>query len=471
MLILVLEASTTSAKAMLYNPETHESKVRVKTYGKMYDDVTIHKAEQVFQEMAALGKELAQWQKVDIISLSGTWHSVTLCDKNMTPKTPVFLWSNTAAADICREFRKDQGFVDYFYHRTGCMVNAIYPAFKLIMLKNGGFDLKDYYVMGQGSYNTYRLTGHRVITGCLASGTGLLNIHEKKFEPSILSEIGIGEDQLSELVPYDKTFPLSEEGAKLLGLQAGIPVIPCNSDGGLNQVGVGALEEGVMTFSVGTSGAMRLTTQQSLIPDKPSTWCYLSPKAWLSGAATSGCCNCIDWYRNNLLGARDSYADLDGATNAGAETPVFLPFLFGERCPGWDDERHGGFSGITPQMGRFELYRAVQEGVLFNLYQCYLHLTGLNGRPKKIKLSGGILHSPTWTQMCADIFQEEMDVDKETQGSLIGGAVLAMELLGVIRDARDYRIDVADTIKPDFQNGQIYERKYQRYLDAYNSGK
>lgn len=226
-----------------------------------------------------------------------------------------------------------------------------------------------------------------------------------------------------------------------------------------------------MTFSVGTSGAMRLTTQQSLIPDKPSTWCYLSPKAWLSGAATSGCCNCIDWYRNNLLGARDSYADLDGATNAGAETPVFLPFLFGERCPGWDDERHGGFSGITPQMGRFELYRAVQEGVLFNLYQCYLHLTGLNGRPKKIKLSGGILHSPTWTQMCADIFQEEMDVDKETQGSLIGGAVLAMELLGVIRDARDYRIDVADTIKPDFQNGQIYARKYQRYLDAYNSGK
>ena len=35
MLILVLEASTTSAKAMLYNSDTHESKVLVKTYGKM----------------------------------------------------------------------------------------------------------------------------------------------------------------------------------------------------------------------------------------------------------------------------------------------------------------------------------------------------------------------------------------------------------------------------------------------------
>ena len=88
MLILVLEASTTSAKAMLYNSDTHESKVLVKTYGKMYDDVTIHKAEQVFMEMAALGRELAQWQDVSVVSLSGTWHSILLCDKNISGLTP-----------------------------------------------------------------------------------------------------------------------------------------------------------------------------------------------------------------------------------------------------------------------------------------------------------------------------------------------------------------------------------------------
>ena len=468
MLILVLEASTTSAKAMLYNSDTHESKVLVKTYGKMYDDVTIHKAEQVFMEMAALGKELAQWQDVSVVSLSGTWHSILLCDKNMTPKTPVYLWSHTGAADICRGLRGDAAFVDSYYHKTGCMVNAIYPAYKTLMLKEMGYDLGSYYIMGQGSYNTYRLTGRRVITECLASGTGLLNIHEKKVDRSILDEIGIEEGQLSELVPYSETIPLSDEGAALLGVKAGIPVIPCNSDGGLNQVGVGALEEGVMTFSVGTSGAMRLTTPQALIPDVPSTWCYLSPKSWLSGAATSGCCNCIDWFMNSLLETRGSYVELDGELDAGADTPVFLPFLFGERCPGWDDERRGGFSDITPQMGRRDLYRGVQEGVLYNLYQCYQHLVKLNGKPKKIKLSGGILHSQNWTQMCADIFQEEMEIDKEKQGSLIGGAVLAMELLGVIGDAKDYRPEACERIKPDFQNAQLYAKKYRRYLDVYN---
>ena len=470
MLILVLEASTTSAKAMLYNSESGESKIRVKNYGKMYDDLTIHKAEQVFLEMIYLGRELAQWQKVDMISLVGTWHSLVLCDKNMKPSTPVYLWSHTGAANICREIRKDTEYVNNFYHKTGCMVNAIYPAFKLEMLKSQGYNLREYLIMGQGTYNTWRLTGQRVITACSASGTGLLNIHKKDFEPTVLKDAGVTRDQLCDLVSYDATYPLSPEGAAMLGISSGIPVIPCNSDGGLNQVGVGALEEGVMTFSVGTSGALRLTTKTALIPETPSTWCYLSPKAWLSGAATSGCCNCIDWFCNSLLGQKDGYDELDGGIDdISVFTPVFLPFLFGERCPGWDDERQGGFTGISPKMGRRHLYRAVQEGILFNLYQCYQRLTALNGRPRKIKLSGGILHSRNWTQMCADIFHEKMEIDKEKQGSLIGGAVLAMELLGVIKDAADYRVPIEETITPNFENSAAYAAKYKNYLDAYNT--
>ena len=80
-----------------------------------------------------------------------------------------------------------------------------------------------------------------------------------------------------------------------------------NADGGLNQVGVGALEKGVATLSVGTSGAVRLTTDRPIIPETPGTWCYLSPKSWLSGAATNGCCNCIDWARTRLFPAGTSY--------------------------------------------------------------------------------------------------------------------------------------------------------------------
>lgn len=118
---------------------------------------------------------------------------------------------------------------------------------------------------------------------------------------------------------------------------------------------------------------------------------------------------------------------------------MFLPFLFGERCPGWNDEREGGFVRILPRHKLPDLYLAVQEGILFNLYHCYRILSEVNGCPTHIRFSGGILHSEQWTQMCADIFQRELEVNRNEHGSLLGGAVLAMELLGVIDDACTYQ--------------------------------
>ncbi len=296
--ILVLEASTTSAKAMLYHTQDGTFETAAREYGpEPSGDPAARDIEAVYRQMMAVGREVAEGKKIDMISLSGTWHSVALCSSRMEPQTPVYLWSYTGASELCRELRKDPAYVSSYYQRTGCMVNAIYPLFKLELLRRQGWKVEDCFPVSQGTYNTYRMTGQRVSTKCLTSGSGLLNIHTRDYDDASLEDFGLRRDQLSRLVEYDETFPLNQEAARLLGVTEGIPVIPTNSDGALNQVGVGALEPGVATFSVGTSGALRLTTEKPVLPEKPSTWCYLSPKAWLSGAATNGCCNCVDWAR------------------------------------------------------------------------------------------------------------------------------------------------------------------------------
>lgn len=465
--ILVLEASTTSAKAMLYNTSNGTFEVETKRYEYDYDDVTVHNAENMYQLMLAVGRTLTKNKKINIISLGGTWHSLLLCDKNMVPITPVYLWSYTGANEVCKELRKDEKYVKDFYKKTGCMVNAIYPFFKLLFLEKQGYKLEDFYIMGQGSYNNYRMTGERVITPCLASGTGLLNTHTIKFDKELLSELGIQEEQLSRLVNYKETFPLKEEAANLLGVEPGIPVIPTNSDGGLNQIGSGAIEEGVMTFSAGTSGAIRLTTNKPRIPDEPSTWCYMSPKNWLSGAATNGCCNCIDWFKQRMFSENISYWDIEKNIKDKVTSPVFLPFIFGERSPGWNDERLGGFLRVKPYHIVNDLYRGIQEGVLFNLYHCYKILTEVNGPPKKIKLSGGILNSKEWTQMCADIFQTELAIDRNKHSSLLGGAVLSMEIIGIIKDVKDFDFGQKKIIKPKPEMAEIYTKKFNDYLTCY----
>lgn len=466
MLILALESSTTSAKAMLYSTTDGVLDIKTKEYLPEHNDVKTQDPDGVFMETVELGKAVADNHEIDCIVLGGAWHSVFLCDKDMKPQTKVFSWANTSAAKIADSIRENKEDVLNFYKTTGCMVNAIYPAFKLMYFKEQGYNLEDYYIFGQGSYNTYRLTGRRVVTDSMASGSGLLNIHTKKYEPSILEQIGIKEDQLCEIITYRDTLPLSKVGAELLGLKEGIPVISPCADGALNQVGAGALEEGIMTFSVGTSAAIRLSTDRPIIPDEPSTWCYLSPVMWLSGAATSGATNCIDWFKDNFYDI--SFTEIEENSQDLDDTPVFLPFLFGERCPGWEDGKRGGFVAIEPHYTNVEFYQAIQEGILFNVYQCYEVLTKLNGKPKKIMLSGGILKSKYWTQMCADIFQAEMETPEMDQASLMGAIVLASEQVGAISDPREFKFPEGEIIKPNPDKADFYKKKYEKYLYWYN---
>ena len=115
------------------------------------------------------------------------------------------------------------------------------------------------------------------------------------------------------------------------------------------------------------------------------------------------------------------------------------------------------------------MYRGVQQGILFNLYHCYRLLTEVAGEPEKIKLSGGILHSRVWTQMCADIFGKEMEIDQSKQSSLMGAVILAREIIGDLKDISDYEPSVKTTVRPDMARNERYRKQFERYLQMYRS--
>lgn len=464
---LVLESSTTSAKAMIYDPETGRVEVRTAPFVFTNGDAAMQDAESVFEQTAALGRQVCEGRRVDVISLSGTWHSVMLLDRGLSPVTPVYQWPYTGAEALCAELRHDAELTGWFYRRTGCMISAIYPAFKLVHLARQGYDLARHCAMGQGTYNFYRLTGQFAETACMASGTGLLSIHTRDYDDEVLQFVGVGRESLPRLKGFGDVLPLSEAGAAALELPAGIPVVPCGADGGLNQTGAGADRPGIMTFSAGTSGALRLAVEQPVLADDRSLWCYLSPASWLAGAATSGCCNCVDWARQRLFGGA-SYDDIEKGLPLGPEdTPVFLPFLFGERCPGWNAARQAEFSGVTARHDAHDLYHGVLEGVLYNLFQCYQRLCAAVGTPREIRLSGGILHSAYWTQMAADIFGAPMVCADMPHASLMGAAMLGAQALG---EKFDFKAQAGKVVYPRPEMTARYAGKYARYLEAYERG-
>ena len=119
---------------------------------------------------------------------------------------------------------------------------------------------------------------------------------------------GVKENQFGQLATYHDVRPLSESTAKRIGIKAGIPVVPSHPDGALNQVGNYAHKPGVMTLSVGTSGALRVSTRNPILPKGNELGCYCVVENWISGAAISGACNCLNWFKEKFLCNMFSYA-------------------------------------------------------------------------------------------------------------------------------------------------------------------
>ncbi|MCI8510520.1 MAG: FGGY-family carbohydrate kinase [Lachnospiraceae bacterium] len=475
MLVLGLEASTTSAKAMLYDSETGVLALETESYRKgpapAGHEEGMLDAETAYRKLMAVGARAAKGRPVDCIAVSATWQSLLVCDAKGTPILPIMLWSCRRAEEISRQIGRNKEQADRIYRRTGAVVNASYPLFKLLYLKKEGYDLAGLRFCGGGSYLTKRMTGEELVTESMASGSGLFNGEKRGWDTEILSALGIHETQFFPLGSYRDTKPLAKEAAELLGVKQGIPVVPAEPDGGLDQIGAKAMEEGVMTFSMGTSGSLRLRTDGPRKSKTPGTWCYLAPTGeWLSGIGTSGCTNCVDWVKEKFFPPGTSYREIEKSCRLFDSAPIFLPFVFGERGPAWANVRKGGFVNILGEHGPEAFYYAVLEGVLFNLYQCYELLCEVNETPHTVKLSGGVLHSPVWSAMCADLFGRELEVVSQKHSSVLGAVALGLVTSGRIRSVREFRAlpkEEKRTIVPGGNRGYYMER-YREYLKFFH---
>lgn len=470
MLVLALETSTSSAKALVYDSETGPVCGASERFGPglsgagQQDPLGVHLA------MLRVAQRAAQGREVQAIALSSTWHSVGICDGAMQPLSPIYTWEFSRAASLSAKMRRDGALTQTLYATTGCMPNVTYPRQTLLYLKQEGLDLAGRQIISQGGYSFWRMTGERAETVNVQSGGGFIHLASRRYDPFVLSLLDISEHQLGPLVTYRDTAPLNKETANLIGVRPGIPVVPAHSDGACNQVGSGCGPASRMTLSVGTSGAMRLASQAPVFAANRETWCYCGVDGYLGGAAVAGACNCVDWFARGLTQGRLDPEQMEGERSAPLhEPPVFLPFIYGERCPGWRDDRRAGFVEITGTHDLQDLYFSLQMGVIFGLLQCYEPLTRMLGEPERIIVSGGILNSARWCRMLADIFTQPMHMDRNKDASLIGAAALALHAAGACPDITHF-LPVAEemqVIRPELSLATWYREQFARYLDWY----
>ena len=466
--ILALEASSTSAKAALYDSATGELSVLTEPFQLNTPDPSCRGADEVVAQVLALGRRRLDGRAVDLVTLGSTWHGLTLQTPDGTSLTPVFGWSYPGALDIERQLRTDTEFVRWYYARTGCPVSGSYPALKLLMLAGQGLDLTSGVVMDEGSVLFHRLTGRCATTAPLASGTGLFSLRQAMWDHDVMISLGLGRLRLPQLIAPRHTAPLVSSAARALGLPTGTPVLAPGPDGALSQLGDDATMPGIMTASMGTSGALRLAMQAPALTKRRTTWCYRMPSGWLAGAATSGCGNEVEWARRTLLDGAP-FETIEPQLRPGPrDVPTFLPFHFGERTPGWHSRRPAGIVGLTSRHDPIDLYQSVLQGVVFNLRQGFDELVALVGRPSCVRLSGGVLDSGFWTQLVADTLGINLEVSPQQHASLVGAVRLGLSAEGMDDAAPGLSEASAGVVQPNPDLADYYQERYAAYRAAYD---
>jgi gluconokinase len=190
---------------------------------------------------------------------------------------------------------------------------------------------------------------------------------------------------------------------------------------------------------MGTSGAMRLVLPAPVgatwsVPT--DLWAYRLDRdqAVLGGALSNGG-NILRWTRH-LLGAPVAGPVMTAAAAVSPDSHglTVLPFVAGERSPGWHDHATGVVAGLTLATRPEHLLRAVMEAVAYRFARLYEALQPLAAPAHEIVANGGaILHSPTWLQIVADALGHEMIASPpDEEASARGAALVALVASGML---------------------------------------
>lgn len=414
-----------------------------------------------------------QPEQIRFLSFSAVMHSLIALDKNNKPLTASITWADQRSEAQARFLKETNG--QDIYEHTGTPIHPMSPLAKIIWLREEKPEVFEeaYHFVGIKEYVFYALFGEFVVDYSIASATGLFNIHTLDWDSLALETAKISPKELPRLVPTTEFFrQMDTELAADLGLAANTPVVIGANDGCLANLGVNAIQPGVIALTIGTSGAIRTVTEKPVLDPTGRTFCYaLTENHWVVGGPVNNGGMIFNWMMDEIgdsivkeakqlgLEPYDVVSERIETVIPGSEGLLFFPYLSGERAPLWNANAKGSFYGLALQHKKEHMMRAVLEGINLNLYLVYHALADVIGKPDRIQASGGFAQSPTWRQMVADIFNTEIQVSQTIESSALGAVILGRFALGEIHSLEEGAqiLGTSESNKPNAKHVAVYQ--------------
>jgi xylulokinase len=438
-------------------------------------------------------------QSIVAIGVSGQQHSFIPLDENGKAVYNVKLWCDNSTVAECAELTKLAGGEKKIIAKAGLPMRTGYTAPKILWLKNHKPKAfaKLRHILLPHNYINYLLTGVYSAEYGDASGTAVFDVRERKWSPKICKLISENlESMLPPLIASGSVAGMvSKAAANLYGIKEGTLVASGGGDNMMSAIGTGAVKDGFLTMSLGTSGTLFGFSKTPVIDPTGNLAAFCSSSGgWLPLLCTMNCTVASEEFRT-LFGLDVIAFDAEAEkAPIGAEGIVVLPFFNGERTPNLPNGR-ASVNGITASnFKRENLARAALESAVFGMRIGLERFNELGFKAKEIRLTGGGAKSPLWQNIAANVMNLPVRVPSATEAAAMGAAIQALWCLQSkktnapekegpppAKDGESKKMSIKDlaeehvvleggvTVKPDKKAADAYTKAYavySKYLGA-----
>jgi xylulokinase len=414
------------------------------------------------------------------IGLSGQMHGAVLLDAAGQVVRPCIIWADQRSGAECEEIHARVG-LERLLERTGNPALTGFTAAKVLWVRNHEPEVfaQARLLLLPKDYIRLRMTGVSAIERSDAAGTNLLDLRTGDWAGDILAALELPTSLLPPVCGSTEVCgTLTAEAATHLGLPAGVPVAGGGADNACGATGTGVVEPGLALLSIGTSGvvlapATEPRVDRSAPVPRIHTFFHAAPQLWYLMGVTQAAGLSLRWLRDVLGGEPLTYDALTAEASevpAGAGGVLFLPYLQGERAPHLDPEARGAWIGLTAAHRRGHLVRAVLEGVVFSLKDCFTLLAEQGAQLHQLRVTGGGARSALWRQICADVLDRPVATLAADEGPAFGAALIAgtaVKLYSSLAEACQRTVRLGSEVTPVARQVAIYQEQYDLYRAAY----
>lgn len=429
----------------------------------------------VFHVIRACADKLSNKEDIAAITVSSFGESFVALDADGNPLDDIRMYFGNSESAAFNALVERVG-AEKFMNICRILPDSSYSLAKMLYTKEIALRpvWKFLFIAG---FLCYLLSGKAVTDVSLACRSLLYDVKKGCWSEELLKESGIREDQLPEVVqPGTALGRILPEIAAGLGLPEATLVVIGTHDQIVNALGAGVQRVG---DAVDTSGTCECITPlfveipESLDFQRDNFACvpYLEGRGYVTYAYNISAGSVVRWYRDALAyhmkeDGKSVYDVLNESCPGQPTNLMVLPFLQGMGgTPDVNPNMTGLIAGLTTQTRLPDIYRAILEGVTFEMRYNQERLAENGVTFQRLLACGGGTRSKVWLQIKADVLGCDIVPAQAEETGAMGSAILGLAaVLGVSPLEIAPRFwKYGETIRPNNAHMEIYNRRYALY--------